>query len=446
MIPTLPSLSRLIRSKRLLLGAAAAMGVMFMTLVVSCQTQHQPYVTPMSKAEHKDHEPVNLSQGPLNVRVRVIANVERVTLQSTGLLSIGLGGSDGVTFRSPVTIAAATDTIVVTAAGSKPTAFSATGVWVVPQQGHSTAVGGKTYQGKMRIESATGRYAKPGRLDLMVHLSMEDYLPGVLQAELYNSWPLETFKAQAIAARTYTYFEMGLNKGKTYDLEGTIASQAYAGAGAHSRAVDAVNQTQGVVLMWQEKVLPAFYSSACGGVNQFAGLVLPHGTNAGPVNSVREICTWCKGSKYYRWGPIKRDRLMLSMRIAAWGKASSEPVAMLTTLERVQISGRTPAGRPTQFTLSDASGKSYPISAESFRFACNFDAQSLTNVDAAMNLRSSHCRVTILGNEVLFEQGRGFGHGVGLCQWGAQGLGQQGYNAQSILAFYYPGAVLKKLY
>lgn len=430
------------------LGMAGCL--LLMGMMASCQPRATPDKPPVVSGPPVTPERVNPNLGEVNVRVRVMANVDRLTLRSTGMLSIGQGEKDVVTFRPPVSIAAGTGRVVVTATGSSPVTFTAAGLWVIPQQGHTVNVGGerdgKFYTGQVRIEAATGTYAKADHLDVVVHLLMEQYLPGVLHAELYNSWPLETFKAQAIAARSYTYFEMGLNKGKTYDLEGTIASQAYAGAGAHDRAVQGVNQTRGVILTWQDRVLPAFYSSACGGVNQFAGLVLPHGTQAGPVNAVRSECTWCKSSKYYRWGPITRDRLTFSRRIAAWGSASKEPVAALGSLVRIDATGRTPGGRPTQFTLTDAAGKSFVIGAESLRFASNFDARGMQTVTPAMNLRSSHCRVTILGNDVLFEHGRGFGHGVGLCQWGAQGLASGGYNAQSILAFYYPGAVLKKLY
>src|SRR5690606_12526244 len=150
-------------------------------------------------------------------------------------------------------------------------------------------------------------------------LPMETYLPGVLHAELYPNWPLETYKAQAIAARSYTYFEMSLNRGRTYDLEGSIASQAYAGASTSAVAHQAVAATRGVVLSWQGRVVPAFYSSTCGGVNQYACLALPHGTTAGPVNAPRDVCRWCQGSRYYRWGPIVRKRDVLSRRISAWG-------------------------------------------------------------------------------------------------------------------------------
>lgn len=430
-----------------------AMGLLLVGMVAmtgSCQPKGQKTVVPMANADHQNHEPVSLTNDEQNVRVRVLANVDRVTLTSSGLLSIGQGEKDVSTYRSPVTLATGPGRVVVTAIGTRPVTLPASGFWVIPQQSHSVTVGGerggKTYEGKIRVETAIGKYAKPNHMDVMVYLPMEAYLPGVLHAELYSNWPLETFKAQAIAARSYTYFEMGLNTGKTYDLEGTIASQAYAGAGAHDRAVDAVNMTRGIILTWEQKVLPAFYSSACGGVNQYAGLVLPHGTQAGPINSPRAACTWCKQSKYYRWGPVNRNRMTLSKRIAAWGNASDKPVAALGTLVRIDATATTPGGRPTQFTLTDATGKSFVLGAESLRFACNFEPRGMSPVSPADNLRSSHCRVTVLGNDVLFENGRGYGHGVGLCQWGSQGLAHKGYNAQSILGFYYPGSTLKKLY
>ena len=90
----------------------------------------------------------------------------------------------------------------------------------------------------------------------------------------------------------------------------------------------------------------------------------------------------------------------------------------------------------------DRSGRSYKLNAEQMRFACNYEMKS----NPAQILRSSHMQVQVRGNIVTFYDGRGFGHGVGLCQWGAQAMAQYGYDYVHILRTYYPGAQLHKLY
>jgi len=435
MIPRLKSTSALLL---LLTGVLA--------LLASCvESSKQGPATTGSQQEGHSALVHKIQSEPI-LRVRIAANLREVTVDAPLGLTIQSDRHKPQAFHSPVTIRRHGNSYVVAAAGISPVTFSGQGLWVQTSAQGMLRVDQRTYPGVLRIEHATGRYATAGHLDVINHLPMESYLPGVLHAELYRTWNPNAYAAQAIAARSYALFEMSLSHNKTYDLESTVASQAYAGAGAHDVAVQAVQQTRGVILTWEGRVLPAFYSSTCGGVNQYASLVLPHGTTAAPINSPRGDCKWCKDSTYYRWGPVAHDRVTLSRRIAAWGAATEHPIAGLGTIEQISVTDRTSAGRPTKFTLVDNNGKSFVMGAESLRFACNFTAPKMGVVPANQILRSSHCRPVVVGNRVVFEQGRGFGHGVGMCQWGAQGLAQAGYNTQSILAFYYPGSKLQRVY
>ncbi len=195
-------------------------------------------------------------------------------------------------------------------------------------------------------------------------------------------------------------------------------------------------------------VVPAFYSSTCGGTSQAAGVAFPKlggAIDLAPLRSERRG-DWCRSSKYYRWGPITRSASQLAQRLAQWGRANDHAIAELRGLGRIDITERTGAGRPSQFTITDTAGHRYTLAPEAFRFACNETVRGLPALTSKQQLRSSHVQVRVKGSAVQFWDGRGWGHGVGMCQWGAQGMAEQGYNAKAILQHFYPGAHVQRLY
>ena len=140
-----------------------------------------------------------------------------------------------------------------------------------------------------------------------------------------------------------------------------------------------------------------------------------------------------------------RDADELAQRIAAWGRQQQHPVAGLRGIQQVAVSSWSDSGRPAGFRITDRQGQAFDLDPESFRFACNADAPGLASLTKATKLKSSDVRVTIRGTMVRID-GRGHGHGVGMCQWGAQTLAQRGYDTHAILAYYYPKAKLVKAY
>lgn len=107
----------------------------------------------------------------------------------------------------------------------------------------------------------------------------------------------------------------------------------------------------------------------------------------------------------------------------------------LGRLSSVDIAERTPSGRPLVMRLTGNTGQTKDLLAERFRFALG-----------SSEFRSTDFELLKRGAEVVFENGRGFGHGLGLCQWGAQGQAEQGRRAAEIIAYYYPGAKLLRVY
>ena len=303
------------------------------------------------------------------------------------------------------------------------------------------------YPGRIDLIAVASPGARPvDAMDVVNHVPLEAYLPGVIERELFPKWPLETYRAQAIAARSYALWEMGLSTDRPFDLESTEASQVYGGAASNPRAVQAVRDTTGVVLAYDGRVLPAFFASSTGGLGQDATVAFPGRVpDLAPLRA-RRHGGWDRESPAYRWGPVRRDTPTLARRLVAWGEVNQHPVSRLRGLRRVTVATENAVGRPASFTLVDAAGQRFDLACEAFRQACNFPAAGLPPVPREQRLLSSHVTVQVNPVHTDFTAGQGHGHGVGLSQWGAKTMADAGHAYPAILGFYYPGAGLVKLY
>lgn len=440
------------------LTAAVLAGASVVGLSVSCQPeqsrrpwqrasqpQQQMQVT-MPLASSYYAEPV--------VRVRIAKRALRVTLGGAGSLTIGAEPNDPKVavarpFASPLTITRQAGRFVITDARRGAVAWQLPAMRIVSPSASPMTIDGKPYPGVVVLVPTTDKTGQPtDAFDIVSHVPLETYLPGVIERELYPKWLPETFAAQAIAARSYALFEQTLRANSHYDLESTTASQVYGGAATNPRAIDAVRRTRGLVVTHRGRIVPTFFSSACGGTGQDATAAFPHLATTVDIPPLRgqHRSNFCTGSNYFTWGPIERDTATLARRIAAWGSVEKNRVASMIGLRHVHVSSRSSAGRPATFELTDRQGKRYTLPAEQFRFACNYNATGLPAVSAATQLRSSHVDVLVVGEKIRFTAGHGFGHGVGMCQWGAQGMATKGYPAAQIIAYYYPGASLERLW
>ena len=344
-------------------------------------------------------------------------------------------------FAAPVTIARRAERFAITAADGSQVTWAVTELMLVGVAGGHVRVNATPYPHSIVLHAD----GAARQFDVVNHVRMESYLPGVLQQELYSSWHPGAFRAQAIAARSYALYRMLQRRGARYDLEATSADQVYGGAEAGRRATTAVRSTEGLILTDAGRPIPGFYSSCCGGTGQDATAALAGAPDAAPLRGGPRG-GWCQNSRYFRWGPIHRGRAALARRIAAWGRAHGHDVADLESIADISVSRTTPAGRPTQFTITDHLRRSWAMAPEAFRFACNFKVDPLPELDDAALLRSSHVSATVAGDTVRLSDGRGFGHGVGLCQWGAQAMARQGHTEFQILAHYYPSVRITRAY
>lgn len=299
-------------------------------------------------------------------------------------------------------------------------------------------VDGRPYRGTVEL------LAVPGRgLNAINRVTMEAYLRGVVPIEIGPRPPEEfaAVAAQAVAARTYALANLNAHAEMGFDLFATVADQVYDGILAErDDATRAVRETEGWVLTWEGSPIRAYYHSTCGGRTAAVREVLdrPDAPYLRPVLD-RDAAgrDYCAISPRYRW-TAEFDREAMDGRVrdglaAHFGVVRGE----VGRLERLEVRGRTPSGRVQEVTIA-GTGSEYRLSRNDIRFV-------LRSRDGAI-LNSTHFEVEPLAGGGARLRGRGYGHGVGMCQFGAIGRARAGQPWQEILRTYYPGAQLTRVY
>jgi len=285
-------------------------------------------------------------------------------------------------------------------------------------------------------------------------VAVEDYLKGVVSSEMRCSYPLEALKAQAVAARTYALKNVGRFADQGFDLDDTARSQVYGGYFSEDpRTTQAVTETAGKVLTYDNQLISAVYSSTCGGYTESAeeawGRKVPYltsvpdfeGTPDGIVPHPVDEAGWaayckswhdlnCLQPKFARPEVFRWVRALTRKDLEASLPADQQ----VGTVMNIIPLHRGASGRITALRI-DGSARSVTLQTE------------LTIRHALGNLRSSAFTVDIYrddaGKPVIFLLwGAGWGHGLGMCQVGAVGLASQGWKYDAILAHYYQGTAL----
>lgn len=287
-------------------------------------------------------------------------------------------------------------------------------------------------------------------IDVIEFVPLETYVAGVIARELYPDWSPAAFEAQAITARSYALHERErrISIGSSFHVESTTQDQAYEGATGNPRAIDAVKRTHGMVLTYRGEILRTYYSSTCGGRAASARDTWPTGPGfeynlATPIQAHERDCP-CNFSTRYRW-TIERPVANLALRFAEHGKRSGASIRSIDSVSKIEAHRLNRVGRPAAFEITDRRGKTWLLSGEQLRLAFNVDVAGIPPIDATTRVLSSDVVVTIKGDTAVIA-GRGFGHGVGMCQFGAEGLARDGWTAREILAHYYPGSTLERAY
>jgi stage II sporulation protein D len=274
-----------------------------------------------------------------------------------------------------------------------------------------------------------------GKLVLVNEVDLEDYLKGVVGKEMNLSEGEEALKAQVIAARTYAVHEQRLErvrrvKGEKFDLYDDERSQVYGGleraTGAASRLVD---QTRGMFLVYEGKLVRTFYSSSCGGATEPAWEVLSEEMEKVPPLGGRK-CDYCARRSAHRW----KEPVVVSKREIA-EKCLPRELAH-AKVKSVEIARTLPGGRAAEVALA------LENSSRVVRLQANAEFRRVLGPRFRSTLWD---RIEDRGDAIAI-WGRGYGHGAGMCQIGAYEMARDGKAAGEILEYYFPGARVRKLY
>ena len=306
---------------------------------------------------------------------------------------------------------------------------------ITPEPGGSLTLGEsskRAYRGTFRLHRlGEDRFAVVNVLDI------EAYLKAVVPGEMFSHWDQAALQAQAIASRTYALFEKLHAPGhRRWDLTGDQRSQVYQGIhGESKRTSKAVRQTRGIVVAYgaanEEKIFPTFFSAICGGHTEDATAVI--GRSIRPLHGHR--CDYCEeaSKSHFSWKPVTLSKQLVSERLTGRYAQLDE----LKEIRDIKALNESPYGRVVTLQLVGRNGETRTLLAESVRLA-------LSRKEAP--IRSNWYRLIDAESHWRFEQGRGWGHGVGLCQYGSRGMAQAGYDCVAILKYYYPEAVLVRAY
>jgi len=274
---------------------------------------------------------------------------------------------------------------------------------------------GNTYRGNVVLHGNS----PSGNILIVNELMLEEYLYGVLPAEMSADWPLEALKAQAICARTYAFKRMQDNINPFYDLDNGTGSQVYSGLSLETpNVLKAVNSTKNIVLENGGKLINGFFYSTCGGITERAANVW----NESDYSTQIKKCPYCKHAKYYNWKSVS-SKQRLNKLTAFYN---------IGRFKKIQPIKKSKSGRIIKIKLFGSRGKML-MSGNDFRIRLGAD------IIKSLRYKSKKSR-----NGGITFIGKGFGHGVGLCQYGAQKMAGN-YKYQKILRFYFKNVKFRKL-
>jgi stage II sporulation protein D len=306
--------------------------------------------------------------------------------------------------------------------------------------GGDMRLNGHSYRGSLEL-----RRGDSGLVVVNV-VPLEQYLAGVVGAEMgvRSADEIEALKAQAIASRTYAIRNQGRWKDRGFDLVGSVNDQMYTGMGGeNSLATAAVAATRGQVITWDNQPIDAFYFSTCGGRTEdgtaaFAGASRPY------LRSVEDRdptgTPWCAASPRFHWTTgWTANQLASTLRrtLAAEGL----PRAPAGELRDLRVVDRTATGRIANLELTGRDGRMVLAGQAIRRVLSPPEGGLLRSTDFTIRITRTGGRI-----ERVDIDGRGNGHGVGMCQWGAIGRARAGQDVRTILTSYFPGTEIKRLY
>jgi len=425
------------RRKWLWYGLAGLLGAILVAVLFhGCERREIARPTPQMNVESQ-----------FWVRVLLAGNINECTLTAPAAVKLSRSGSGTAVPAPGYALPSLSRPTRVTISNGQfllgETPLPGDEVTLRPEAPHIFGFNGRRYRGHLRLTMAP----RQDTFEAVNLVPLEPYLAGVVGAEMPNYWEPAALEAQAIAARTYClYSKKRFGIHRSWDVSRTQASQVYAGVRAESAQVwNAVTRTYGKVLVSPgdasaaigdpKGLFPAYFFSVCGGHTENSANVF--GDTFAPLAGVP--CPYCKEVAklgLFFWPLAQFDGAAVAERLARkYPKlAAVGPIREVVATERSRYDE---FSRLTRIKVVGAAGKSDTLRAEDLR---------LTLDPSGRKIKSTACHIVPWGDGWAFLSGRGWGHGVGLCQHGAQGMARLGRTAEQILQHYYPGSRIVSLY
>lgn len=262
--------------------------------------------------------------------------------------------------------------------------------------------------------------------DAIAEMDIETYIEGVVAGEMKNDWPLEALKAQAILARTFTlkFIQDKHSKYEGADISTDVAeAQAYAAGDVNDRVRDAVGQTRGLAMTYDGEYPYAWFHAHSGGMTELPSVSLDY--NKDDPEYLKPVA-----SRESDKAPDSAKRWTASFTREQVAKACTDAGVKVDAVETVEAGEKGESGRIKMLLVNGE-----PVSAASFRIQIGANRLKSTLITD----------ITLDGDRVAFE-GRGFGHGVGMSQWGAYAMAERGEDAEAIIRHYFQGVGIVKLW
>ena len=383
----------------------------------------------------QDHEQLTLEMRP--IRVMLKRNVKEAVVVSTAEILARTNGQT-ITFENSIRFhfdGSSGNAVSAKSEGGSKRSLNLPCTLVVDDPLYHINLDGNSYRGALIITSENEK-----TISFINVLNVEDYLRGVVPKEIgtLREPEIEAVKVQAVAARTYAYKRMAANRRNTFDLVSTVADQVYAGANVEYAVSDmAIAQTKDIIMVYNNEPAGAFYHSTCGGKTAniedvWGGAALPYLRSIDDTDSAGNI--YCRESRAFTWEE-SWSGAQLGKILTRFSTEGNLSAPFKGTLRKIEVKERFACGRVKSCDIVSNSG-TFQAGGDKVRF--------LLRRDAAANpiLRSSNFHIENDGGKIVIK-GRGYGHGIGMCQTGAIARARDGQDFEQILKAYYSGVTLR---
>jgi stage II sporulation protein D len=294
-------------------------------------------------------------------------------------------------------------------------------------QNSSIKLNGTSYQGTIILKIIP----KDNTLYIINKILLDDYIYSVLVSEIYQTWPEEMQKVQAVVSRTYAIYHMKQNQNRskklTYDIKKSNFHQRYTGYHKYKHLKDAIEQTKGIIATYDNKIALTMFDACCGGIVPAQMDYLDF--KKAPYLARKTSCNYCKNYSLYSWNKnISTNEFMQKLKN---NHAISSQIIGCGDLSKILVTKKDNAGIVKQIRLI-CTKKNINLTGNQL-----WDSMKDTILSKYFSISKTNDKIQI--------NGKGYGHQMGLCQRGARELVKQGWDFKKIIKFYYPGITFSKL-